>query len=165
MYSEACALLVQAAGYAGAHILQNEEVEKRDSRAGRHAVPRVRRTVQEVRGMLGGRQWSSSGGEGTQQSNIKPTSTVRTVVVTTARAMTKAARAATVAGDTRTTAMLVTTVATAATMTPNGNKSAAINNAGTLFTGAECGEMRPAADQRGGCITTQGETIAGVIVK
>ncbi len=114
MYSEACALLVQAAGYAGAHVLQNEEVEKRDSRAGRHAVPRVRRTVQEVRGMLGG--------EGTQQSNIKPTSTVRTVVVTIARAMTKAARAATVAGDTRTTAMLVTTAATAATMTPNGDK-------------------------------------------
>ena len=36
MYSEACAFLVQAAGYAGAHVLQNEEVEKRDSRAGRH---------------------------------------------------------------------------------------------------------------------------------
>jgi len=55
MYSEACAFLVQAAGYAGAHVLQNEEVEKRDSRAGQHAVPRVRRTVQEVQGMLGGR--------------------------------------------------------------------------------------------------------------
>ena len=57
-----------------------------------------------------------------QQSNIKPTSTVRTVVVTTVRAMTKAARAATVAGDTRTTATLVTTAATAATMMPNGDK-------------------------------------------
>ena len=67
IYSEACAFLVQAAGYA----------EKRDSRAGRHAVLRVRRTVQEVQGMLGGRQWSPSGSEGTQQSNIKPTSTAR----------------------------------------------------------------------------------------
>ena len=47
---------------------------------------------------------------------------VRTVVVTTARAMTKAARAATVAGDTRTTATLVTTAATAVTMTPNDDK-------------------------------------------
>ena len=57
MYSEACAFIVQAAGYAGAHVLQNEEVEKRDSRAGRHVVPHVRRTaVQEVRGMLGGRR-------------------------------------------------------------------------------------------------------------
>ena len=72
--------------------------------------------------MLGGRRWSSSGGEGTQQSNIKPTSTVRTVVVTTARATTKAARA-TVAGATRTTAtMVTTTAAVAATMTPNGDK-------------------------------------------
>ena len=44
-----------AAGYAGAHVLQNEEVEKRDSRAGQHALLRVRRTVQEVQGMLGGR--------------------------------------------------------------------------------------------------------------
>ena len=41
MYSEACTFLVQAAGYAGAHVLQNEKVEKRDSRAGQHAVPRV----------------------------------------------------------------------------------------------------------------------------
>jgi len=41
----------------------------------------------------GGRRWSSSGGKGTQQSNIKPTSTVRNVVVTTARVATKAARA------------------------------------------------------------------------
>jgi len=125
MYSEACAFLVQAAGYAGAHVLQNEEVEKRDSRPGRHAVPRVPRTVQEVRGMLGGRRWSSSGGEGTQQSNIKPTSTLRNMVVTTARAMTMMARA-TVAEATR---MMVTTVTTtaatataAATMTPNGDK-------------------------------------------
>ena len=46
---------MQAAGYAGAHVLQNEKVEKRDSRAGRHAVPRVWRTVQEVRSMLGKR--------------------------------------------------------------------------------------------------------------
>jgi len=113
---------------AGAHVLQNEEVEKRDSRAGRHAVPRIQRTLQEVRSMLGGGRWSSSGGEGTQQSNIKPTSTVRTVVVTTARAMTKAARAATVVvvGATRmmaTTAMTTAaTAATAATMTPNGDK-------------------------------------------
>jgi len=121
MYSEACAFLVQAAGYACAHVLQNEEVEKRDSCAGRHAVPRVRCTMQEVWGMLGGRRWSSSGGEGTQQSNIKPTSTARNVVVTTARAMMKAAKA-TVAGATRTTATMVTTSATAATMMPNGDK-------------------------------------------
>jgi len=47
----------------------------------------------------GGSLWSSSGSEGTQQSNIKPTSTARNVVVTTARAMTKVARA-TVAGAT-----------------------------------------------------------------
>ena len=49
---------------------------------------------------------------------------MRTVVVTTARAMPKAARA-TVAGATRTTVTMVTmaaTTATAATMTPNGNK-------------------------------------------
>ncbi len=46
---------------------------------------------------------------------------VRTVVVTTARAMTKAARA-TVAGATRTTVMMVTMAATAATITPNGDK-------------------------------------------
>jgi hypothetical protein len=51
----------------------------------------------------------------TQQSNIKPTSTARNVVVTTARAMTQAARA-TVAGATRTTAAM------AATRTPYGNK-------------------------------------------
>jgi len=44
---------VQAAGYAGAHVLQNEKVEKRDSCAGRHAVPRVPRTVQDDCGMLG----------------------------------------------------------------------------------------------------------------
>ena len=31
MYSEACTFLVQAAGYACDHVLQNEEVEKRDS--------------------------------------------------------------------------------------------------------------------------------------
>ena len=121
MYSEACAFLEQAAGYAGAHVLQNEEVEKRDSCAGRHAVPRVRRTMQEVRGMLGGRRWSSSGSEGTQQSNSKPTSTARNVVVTAARATTKVARV-TVAGATRMTATTVTTAATAATMTPNGDK-------------------------------------------
>jgi len=77
--------------------------------------------MQEVWGMLGGRRWSSSGGEGTQQSNIKPTSTARNVVVTTARAMMKAAKA-TVAGATRTTATMVTTSATAATMMPNGDK-------------------------------------------
>ena len=51
---------------------------------------------------------------------------MRTVVVTTMRAMTKAARVATVAGATRTTTMRVTTtaatVATAATMTSNGDK-------------------------------------------
>ena len=40
-------------------------------------------------------------------------------MVTTARAMTKAARAATVVGATRTTAA---TAATAAMMTPNGDK-------------------------------------------
>ena len=52
---------------------------------------------------VGGRRWSSSGGEGTQQSNIKPTSMARNVVVTTVRTATKAARAtATVAGATRT---------------------------------------------------------------
>ncbi len=71
---------------------------------------------------------------------------MRTVVVTTARAMTKAARAATVAGAARTTVTMVTTAATAATaatvatMMPNGDKdnedgSAAVNNAGTLFAG------------------------------
>ena len=58
MYSEACAFLVQAAGCAGAHVLQNEQVEKRDYRADRHAVPRLWRTVQEARGMLGGRRWT-----------------------------------------------------------------------------------------------------------
>ena len=47
MCSEACEFLVQAAGYAGAHVLQNEEVEKRNSRAGQHVISRVRRTVQE----------------------------------------------------------------------------------------------------------------------
>ena len=57
----------------------------------------------------------------TQQSNIKPTSTVRNVVVTTARAMMKAARA-TVTGATRTTATMVTMVATAATVEPNCDK-------------------------------------------
>ncbi len=79
--------------------------------------------------MLGGGRWSSSGGEGTQQSNIKPTSTVRTVVVTTARAMTKAARAVMVVGATRTTATtamttatMVAMAATAAMMMPNGVK-------------------------------------------
>jgi len=50
----------------------------------------------------GGRQWSSSGGKGTQQSNIKPTSMARNVVVATARATKKAARA-TGAGSTRKT--------------------------------------------------------------
>ena len=75
--------------------------------------------------MLGGRRWSSSGGEGTQQSNIKPTSTLRNMVVTTARAMTMMARA-TVAEATRMMATTVTTTAAtataAATMTPNGDK-------------------------------------------
>ena len=48
---------------------------------------------------------------------------MRTVVVTTARAMTKAARAATVVGATKMTATTaMTTAATAATMTPNGDK-------------------------------------------
>ncbi len=58
---------------------------------------------------------SSSGGEGTQQSTTKATSTAKNVVATTARATTKAARA-TVAGATRTTAVMV------ATMTPNGDE-------------------------------------------
>ena len=53
MYSKACAFLVQAAGYAGAHVLQNVKAKKRDSRAGRCAFPRAQRTVQEVWGMLG----------------------------------------------------------------------------------------------------------------
>jgi hypothetical protein len=52
MYSEACAFLVQAAGYTGAHVLQNEKVEKRNPRAGQHVISHVRRTVQEIRGML-----------------------------------------------------------------------------------------------------------------
>ena len=59
-----------------------------------------------------------------QQSNIKPTSMARNVVVTTARATMKAARAM-VAGATRTTSMKMTTtatMATAATMTPNDDK-------------------------------------------
>jgi len=51
---------------------------------------------------VGGRWWFSSGSEGTQQSNIKPTSTVRNVVATTARVTTKAARAME-AGSTRMT--------------------------------------------------------------
>ena len=60
----------------------------------------------------------------------------RTVVVTTARVTTNAARS-TVAGATRTTATMVTT----ATMTPNGDKdndmaSAAVNNTGKLCAGA-----------------------------
>ena len=46
---------------------------------------------------------------------------VRTVVVTTARAMMKAARAM-VAWATRMTATMVTTAAAAARMTPNGDK-------------------------------------------
>jgi hypothetical protein len=46
---------VQAAGYAGAHVLQNEEVEKRNSCTGQHVISCVRRTVQEIRGMLGER--------------------------------------------------------------------------------------------------------------
>ena len=41
----------------------------------------------------GERQWSSSGGKGTKQSNIKSTSTARKVVATTVRATTKAVRA------------------------------------------------------------------------
>ena len=58
------------------------------------------------------------------KKKLKPTSTARNVVTTTARATRKAARA-TVAGATRTTATTVTTAATAAmvvTMTPNGDK-------------------------------------------
>ena len=58
----------------------------------------------------------------TQESNIKPTSTVRTLVVMTARATTKAARAAMVAGATRRMATMVMTAAMAATITPNGDK-------------------------------------------
>jgi hypothetical protein len=46
---------VQAAGYAGAYVLQNEEVEKRNSRAGQHVISCVRRIVQEIRDMLGER--------------------------------------------------------------------------------------------------------------
>jgi len=74
--------------------------------------------------MLGGRRWSSSGGKGIQQSNIKPASRARNVVVTTARVMTKAA-GVTVTGATRTTATTATTTAMTATvalMTPNGDK-------------------------------------------
>ncbi len=44
---------MQAAGYTGAHVLQNAKVEKRDSCAGRCAFPRAQRSVQEVWGMLG----------------------------------------------------------------------------------------------------------------
>ena len=51
---------------------------------------------------VGGRRWSFYVSKGIQQSNIKPTSSVRDVVVTTARATTKAARG-TGAGSTRTT--------------------------------------------------------------
>jgi hypothetical protein len=72
----------------------------------------------------GGSLWSSSGSEGAQQSNIKPTSTARDVVVMTARAMTKVARA-TVAGATKMMVTMVTTATTAAmatTKTPNGDK-------------------------------------------
>jgi hypothetical protein len=61
----------------------------------------------------------------TQQSNIKPTSTARNVVVTTARATMKAARATVAGSNTRTMATMVTTAtkaAMAATMTPNGDK-------------------------------------------
>jgi len=61
----------------------------------------------------GGRRWSSSSGEGTQQSNAKATSTGRNMVATTARATTKAAR------STMATAATATTVTT---MTPNGDK-------------------------------------------
>ena len=52
----------------------------------------------------GGRRWSSSGGEGTQQSNINPTSMTRNLVSLTVRATTKAARTMG-AGATWTTAM------------------------------------------------------------
>ena len=60
MFSKACAFLVQAAGYAGAHVIQNEEVEKRNSRAGQHVISRVQRTVQEIRDMLGERYFLSA---------------------------------------------------------------------------------------------------------
>ena len=53
MYSKACAFLAQAAGYTGAHVLQNAKVEKGDSCACQCSVPRARCTVQEVWGMLG----------------------------------------------------------------------------------------------------------------
>ncbi len=48
---------MQAAGYAGAHVLQNEEVEKRDYRAGRHAVP-------GSKGGDGGRGYEDDGDDG-----------------------------------------------------------------------------------------------------
>ena len=66
----------------------------------------------------GGRQWSSSSGKGTQQSNTKAASMARNVVAMTARATSKAERAM-VAGATR---MMAATAATAAMMTPNDCK-------------------------------------------
>jgi len=57
-------------------------------------------------------------GESTQQSTTKATSTARKVVAMTAKATTKAGRV-TAAGAMRVT---VTTAATVATMTPNGDE-------------------------------------------
>jgi len=71
---------------------------------------------------------------------------VRNVVVRTARATLKVARA-TVAGARRTTATTVTTAATAAMMSPNGNKHNNQILSRHQRQEQECQETRPAADQ------------------
>ena len=68
------------------------------------------------------------------------------MVVTTARATTKAAKA-TVAGATRTTVTMVTTAATAAAMTPNGDKHNNQMLSQHQRQEQECQETQPAADQ------------------
>ena len=70
----------------------------------------------------------------------------RNVVVTTARATTKVARA-TVAEATRTTATTVTTVTTVATMTPNGDKHNNQILSRHQRQEQQCQETQPAADQ------------------
>ncbi len=68
-----------------------------------------------------GRQWSSSGREGTQQSATKAVATVRTVMTIAAKEMTLAARAM-VTGATRMMATMARMATTLATMSLNSNK-------------------------------------------
>ncbi len=91
----------------------------------------------------------------TQQPNIKPTSTARNVVVMTARAMTKAARATT-AGATMMTAMMMTTAATAAKRRLMAQRQRGWHLPPSTMHGHysqehRCRETRPAADQSRWC--------------